>query len=77
VAGSDLHVPQVSASVEHGRDEGYLYLISQSAWQEPVLACEGREARKAEKMAAKKRCLVLVLLNVPHGVPDIRKARAG
>ena len=77
VTGSDLYVAQVSASVEHGCDGCYLYWISQSAWQRPVFQCEGREARKAEKMAAKKKCLVLVLLNVPHRVPDTRKARAG
>src|SRR6266516_2097431 len=32
VTGSDLHVTQVSASVEHGRDKSYLYWILQSAW---------------------------------------------
>ena len=73
----DLDVAQVNPRVEHDRDPCYLYLIPQSSWQRPVLACEGREARKAEKMAAKKRCLVLVLLDVPHRVPDTREARAG
>ena len=63
--------------VDQRHGVGYLYWISQSAWQRPVFQCEGREARKAEKMAAKKKCLVLVLLNVPHRVPDTRKARAG
>jgi hypothetical protein len=32
VTGGDLHVAQVSTSVEHGGDEGYLYWTSQSAW---------------------------------------------
>jgi hypothetical protein len=49
VAGGDLYVAQVSASVEHGRDESYLYLILKNAWQRPVLASEGREARTAER----------------------------
>jgi len=32
VSGSDLHVAQVGASVEHGRDVGYLYSILKNAW---------------------------------------------
>ncbi len=32
VPGSDLHVAQVHACIEHGRDRGYLYLILKSAW---------------------------------------------
>jgi len=32
VAGSDLDVPEVDASVEHGRDLAYLYSILKSAW---------------------------------------------
>jgi hypothetical protein len=32
VEGGDLHVAQVSASVEHGRDVRYLYLILKNAW---------------------------------------------
>ena len=75
--GSFLDVAQRHPRIERGGDERYLYLILKNAWQRPVLACEGREARKAEKMAAKKRCLVLVLSNVPHRVPDTCEARAG
>jgi hypothetical protein len=33
VAGGDLDIAQVNASVEHGRDECYLYLIYKSAGQ--------------------------------------------
>ena len=32
VAGGDLDVPEVDAGIEHGRDGGYLYRISQSVW---------------------------------------------
>jgi hypothetical protein len=55
VAGGDLDVAEVHAGVEHGGDEGYLYRISQSAWQRPVSECEGREARKAKDCTDEKR----------------------
>ena len=40
---------EVDASIEHGRDGCYLYLILKNSWQRPVLACEGREAGTAER----------------------------
>jgi len=32
VPRGDLDIPQVHASIEHGRDESYLYLILKNAW---------------------------------------------
>src|SRR6266487_1349253 len=40
VAGGDLDVAQVHPRVEHGRDEGYLYLILKKTWSGAVSESE-------------------------------------
>ena len=46
VAGSDLDVSQIHASIEHSGDRGYLYSILRSARSELVSVGESRESRE-------------------------------
>src|SRR6266542_3384581 len=54
VAGGDLDGAQVHPCVEHGRDEGYLYLILKKAWSVAVSASEARGPREDKERSEEK-----------------------
>jgi hypothetical protein len=68
MAGGDLDIPQVHARVEHGRHEGYLYLILEKAWSVTVSASEARGPREDKERSEEKR---------PWSGPAVRGSKSG
>ena len=73
----DLDIPQVHASVQHGRDGCYLYWILKRPWQMAISRNEARESRKAKDSSKEERTLVPAPPHMSRRVTDIREARCG